>query len=78
MIDARFGEQRAQGVERFAGAGLEGFGIGQRAAVDLSSGAGRAQDDVGVETDHRIASALRAAFDRLEQEHVSPRARARA
>jgi hypothetical protein len=70
-VDVRFGEQRAQCVERLAGAGDERVGIDERAAIDLGACAGRTPDDVGVEADHRIAAALRAAFDRLEQEHIA-------
>ena len=62
-------EQRAKNVERLAGDRLERLGIHRGAPVDLGAGAGRAEDEVGVEPDHRIAAALRAALDRFEQEH---------
>ena len=70
-VDARFGEQRSQRLERIAGAGDEGVRIDERPAVDLGALAGRAEDEVGIEADHRIAAALRAALDRFEQEHVA-------
>ena len=71
QLDARFGEQRPQRLERIAGAGDEGVRVVQRAPVDLGPLAGRAEDEVRVEPDHRIASALGAALDRLEEEHVA-------
>ena len=70
-LDARFGEQRSQRIERIAGAGDESVRIGERPAVDLGAIAGRAEDQVGIEADHRIAAALRSALDRFEQEHVA-------
>ena len=66
-----FGEQRPKRLERFAGAGDEGVGVVQRAPVDLGALAGRAEDEIRVQSDHRIASALGAALDRLEQKHVA-------
>jgi hypothetical protein len=45
-----------------------------RGAIDLGARAVGAPDQVRVEPDHRIASAGRAALDRLEQEAVRPSA----
>ena len=52
------------------GQGDESVRIDQRPAVDLGVIAARAEDEVGIEADHRIAAALRPALDRFEQEHV--------
>ena len=71
QLDPRLVEKRPQRLQRIAWAGRESVGIDQGAAVDLGPIAGRAKDEVGVEADHRIAPALRAALDRLEQEHVA-------
>ena len=60
------------------GQGTKASGSISGAPVDFGALAARAPDDVGVEADHRIAPALRAALDRLEQEHVARRARRRA
>ena len=53
------------------GQGDESIRIGERPPVDLGVIAARAEDDVGVEADHRIAAALRSALDRFEQEHIT-------
>ena len=68
-VDFGLRQQRAQRLERLAGAGGEGVPIGQRAAIDLRLPARRAPHHVRVEPDHRIASALGASFHRFEQEH---------
>ena len=70
-FDARFGKQRSQRVERVARAGDESVRIDKRPAVDLGMIAARAEDEVGIEADHRIAAALRSALDRFEQEHIA-------
>ena len=41
---------------------------GMRLAVDLGLAVAAAPDEVGVEPDHRVAAAHRAALDRFEQE----------
>ena len=72
--DAAFGDQRAQRLERRLRAGRKARRIAARVAVDLGLRAVRSPDQVGIEPDHRIAAAHRAAFDRLEQEAHRPRA----
>ncbi len=73
--DARFGDQRAQGNERRLGTGREKLRVGQRVAGDLGTTGAGAEHDVGVEPDHRVAAAYRAALDRFEQEAAPGAAR---
>ena len=46
------------------------FGIDKRPPVDLGPPAVRAPDEIGLQSDDRVASAHRTAFDRFEQEAV--------
>ena len=69
--DGGFGDQRAQRRERRLRRARTRPGVARRVAVDLGLVAVDPEDHVGVEADHRIAAARRAAFDRFQQEHVA-------
>src|SRR5680860_1455041 len=70
-LDARFRDEVAQGGQRLLLKRLErAFRVGQRLAVDLGPRPFDAPDEVGLEADHRVAAAHRAAFHRLQQEAV--------
>ena len=63
---------RAAPASGGCGQGAKAVGIAARIAVDLGPRAVRSPDQVGIEPDHRIAAAHRAAFDRLEQKAHRP------
>ena len=71
QIDAGFGHQRAQGFQRALETGFEGLGIAAEAPVDLRLVPAGAPDEIGLDADHRIAPAHRAALHGFEQEAVS-------
>ena len=67
----RFFQQRPERLERIPRQGDKSVGLVERLPVDLGSLAGRAEDKIGIESDHRIAPPLSAAFDRFQKEHVA-------
>src|SRR5579872_3577827 len=69
-VDTRFGEKGAQSLQGFGVARREGVAIDKRAAIDCAGRAAGAPDDVGIEADHGIAAALRAAFDGFQEKDV--------
>ena len=75
QLDPAFGDERAQRRQRRPVAGREAISPVPRRAADLGLPSHRAPNEIGIESDDRIAPAQRAALHRLQQKAERPRSR---
>ena len=73
QLDPAFGDERAQRRQRRPVAGHEAISPVPRRAADLGLPSHCAPNEIGIESDDRIAPAQRAAFHRLQQKAERPR-----